>query len=575
MKTFLRSFLASLLAYSLMLVLVLIVLALISPSKSSIKDNSYLIVDIYGGIPEYNPPSSTLESLFGGEYETLNRMLENLEKARVDDRIKGVIFKISASSQMGYAKLQELRNSVKAVRAAGKKVYAYSDYLDRKTYYLASACDSIFMPETSSLLFTGFAATSQHIRGTLDKLGIRPNIHRIKEYKGAAEMITRKNMSEPVRTNRQWMLEEYWDQFAEALKAERDLNETAITRLMSRGIFTAPEAVAAKLIDNTLYWDELKDRLKDEKDENLATVSESRYAEESPKKFGFKGKKKIAVIHAQGTIGGRQNRIDPLFGIMMGHESVGAQLKKARENKNVAAVVLRIDSPGGESLTSHLIAHDVELTAKSKPVVVSMVDVAASGGYTIAYKANKLVADPLTVTGSIGSIAGKFNMKGFYDKIGLTHDHVTRGPMSLIFSDDRDFTTAERERFEQNHWTQYNQWLKDVADHRGLSFAEAEKLALGRVWSGRQAAANSLVDTLGGLNTAIEQAKQLAGIPGDEKVTVIHLPKKKGLLSTLFGHDGVQTVVSGLIYRWVQSDLAETQHLMDQSWEIMAPVEIE
>jgi len=575
MKTFLRSFLASMLAYFLMLILFLLVLTLVSPSKTSIKNNAYLIVDIYGSIPEYNPPSGAIESLFGGDYETLQRILDNLKKAAVDDRIKGVVFKISASSHLGYAKMQELREAIHTVQDSGKHVYAFSDYLDRKTYYLASACDSIYMPETSTLLFTGFAATSQHIRGTLDKLGIKPNIHRIKEYKGAAEMITRKNMSETVRANRLWMLEEYWDHFADALETERGLNEDAITRLMHQGIFTASKAVTAKLIDNTLYWDELQDQLKEKEDDALRMVCQSRYADENPKKFGFKGKKKIAVIHAQGTIGGRRNRVDPLFGIMMGHESVCAQLKKARENKKVAAVVFRIDSPGGESMTSHLIAHEVEKTASAKPVVVSMVDVAASGGYTIAYKANKLVADPLTITGSIGSISGKFNMKGLYDKIGLSYDHVTKGPMALIFSDDRDFTAAERERFVQNHWTHFNEWLKDVAEHRGLSFAEAEKLAHGRVWSGRQAVANCLVDTLGGLNMAIEQAKKLAGIPDEESVTITHLPKKRGLLSALFSNEGAQSVLQDLVYRWIQTDLAETRHMMNRSWEIMTPVEIE
>jgi protease-4 len=208
----------------------------------------------------------------------------------------------------------------------------------------------------------------------------------------------------------------------------------------------------------------------------------------------------------------------------------------------------------------------VERTAKVKPVVVSMVDVAASGGYHIAYRASKIVADPLTLTGSIGSITMKPNLKGLYDKLGISYDFVTKGPMALMYSDYRNFSPEEKERFEKNHWDGFNDWLRDIAEHRGMTFEEAEELAHGRVWTGRQAKANGLVDELGGLDTAVAIAKNLADIPEEEQVTLLHYPKKKGLLSLFIGRNqDSHSIVSWALYRFVQDDLVATLRMLEES----------
>ncbi|MCP3860914.1 MAG: signal peptide peptidase SppA, partial [Phycisphaeraceae bacterium] len=238
-----------------------------------------------------------------------------------------------------------------------------------------------------------------------------------------------------------------------------------------------------------------------------------RYASVEPKKVGLKGKKKIAVIHAQGSIGGRESSVNPILGVMMGSDTVVRDLKAAREDDEIEAIIFRVDSGGGDALTSDLIGHEIANCAAAKPTIVSMVNVAASGGYHIAYEATKIVADNATVVGSIGSISGKFNNKELYDKLGLTRDHVAKGPNALMWSADRDFTDAERERFETDHWRGFNEWLQDVADHRGMTFEEAEKLAHGRVFTGRQSLANGLIDELGGYDRAVELAKELAEIP--------------------------------------------------------------
>jgi len=530
--------------------------------QPGIDDHSYLLVDLYGPMLEYPPAGGLMAELTGGEPETLHRVLSNLEKAAVDDRIEGVILKVSSSSGMGGGMAWEIRGAVHRVRDAGKKVYAFSDSFDRSSYLVMAACDSIFAPPSANITIVGYAAVSQHLRGALDKLGIKPNLHKIKDYKSAAEMVLRKDMSPEAREMYEWLLDEAWDLTMEAMEKERGLTEDDVVALMQHAAFTGEEAKEAGLLDELLYWDQLEARLRREKDDELRTVSQCRYADVERAEVGLKGKKTVAVVHAQGMIGGRATRVDPLLGVMMGHESVIEDLRRAREDEDVAAVVFRVDSGGGEGLASDLISREVGITAAEKPVVVSMVDVAASGGYYIAYQATKMVANPVTMTGSIGSISGKFNSAGFWSKLGITHDHVERGPMALLWWSGRDFTNEERTRFEQNHWDGFNDWLEDVAEHRGMTFEEAEALAHGRVWSGRQAKANGLIDDLGGLHRAVELAKELAEIPAGETVKLVHYPEPQGLVDVLLGGGDVTAAVRYAVYHTVRTELAETWRLL-------------
>ncbi|MBN2170909.1 MAG: S49 family peptidase, partial [Candidatus Krumholzibacteriota bacterium] len=363
--------------------------------------------------------------------------------------------------------------------------------------------------------------------------------------------------------NEEWILADVWSELVDALREDRGLTETQVTALMEEAEFGAARAREAGLIDGILYWDELAARLKGEDDDELRTVSMGRYADVDFDDLDMTGKKKIAVVHAQGTIGGRQSGVNPLLGIMMGHESVCADLRRAREDEDVAAIVFRVNSGGGDALTSDLIGHEVEITAAEKPVVVSMVDVAASGGYHVAYRATRMLADGNTITGSIGSISGKFVMKGLYDKLGLTHSFVTRGPNALMWSSVLDFTDEQWEIHAERHWADFNDWLRDVAERRGMSFAEAEKLAHGRVWTGRQAAGNGLVDEVGGLDRAVALARELAEVPEKDKVTVVHYPVQKGLLESILSGEGDLTLAArALVYRMIREDVVETWNLV-------------
>jgi protease-4 len=539
--------------------------ACVSGKKPKIKDGSWLVLELHGDLLEYDPPGGVMSKIAGGDAETLQRILDNLMKARVDDRIEGVVLRTSSGASLGFAAMQEIRGSIKKLREAGKKAYAYAESFDQRDYFLLAACDEIYLPPTGYVSFTGFASNRAYVKNALEKLKIKPDIHKIKDYKAAAELVTREDMSEPARENAEWMLDEGWDFYTEALAEDRGLGEDKVIELMEHAAFSPDDALEGGLVDALKYWDELEDQLKAEDDDEWLTVSHSTYAQIPPAKVGLKGKKKIAVIHAQGTIAGRKNGVNPLLGLMMGHETIVAELRKAREDEEIAAIVFRVDSGGGDALGSDLMGHAVEITTAVKPVVVSMVNVAASGGYHIAYRGTKIVADPMTVTGSIGSISGKFNTSGFWESLGVTYDGVSRGPMALMYSSNRDFTPEERERFEAEHWRGFNHWLQDVADHRGMSFEDAEKLAHGRVWSGRQAKANGLIDEVGGLERAVEIAKELAEIPADEQVTLLHFPEKESLVASLLGGDDKAAAAARwAVYRAVREDVVQTWELINR-----------
>jgi len=522
--------------------------------KPKVPESGWLVLDIYGDIPSYNPPETISLKMFESP-ETLRRILQNLQKAAVDDRIKGVIVKVSSSNSLGGAKMQEIRGAIGKVRDAGKPVYAWSDALNRASLFLASACDSVYMAPAADLTLLGMGVVREYYKGTLDKLGVHADIHRIREYKSAAEPFMRKNMSPEAREMATWLLGDIWDQQINAIATARKITKEALEKNMERALFTAREARNAGLVDGVLYYDQLKDRLKGDSDQ-LTVISSSKYDKVTPASVGLAGRHRIAVIHAWGMIGGRKSRVNPMMGAMIGHDTVVRELRRAADDDHVDAVVFRVDSPGGESLASEIIANEVARVREKKPIIVSMEDVAASGGYSISYKATRIVADPMTITGSIGSISGKFNTKGMYEKLGFSFDWVTKGPNALMYSPVTDFTPAQRKLFEANHWAGFNRWLNDIAHVRHIKIDKLKKLAYGRVWTGRQARKNGLIDELGGLDRAVEIAREEAGIDSSATVSIVHYPRKKGILSLLTGSRA--STLSWMVYHTSRAELAET-----------------
>ncbi len=572
MNEFVRSFAASLLALIVLIGAIVGVVNMKMNEKSKIEKHSYLIIDIYGPIAEYDDPGGVMGELMGEDGETLQRILSNLEKVEVDDRIDGVVFKLSSTNSLGMASSEEIRGAIRRVQAVGKPVIGFADTMDRSTYYLASACDEIYAVPTAYISYHGVAGVRRYLAGTLEKLGIEADLHKIKDYKAAAEMMQRTDMSEFARENAQWILDDLWEQGMLAITEDRGLSEAEVLAIMEYAVLTASEALERGLFDGLLYWDELANRLRGEDEDELRMVSQARYAQEKASDLGLKGKETIAVIHAHGLIGGRHSSVHPLLGTMIGHETVVAELERARKDEDVAAIVFRVDSGGGDALTSDIIGHAVERAAQDKPVIVSMVNVAASGGYHISYRGTKILADATTITGSIGSISGKFNMSGLYEKLGFDHDYITKGPMALYDVDFRAYTPEEKARHEADHWLGFNHWLRDVSEHRGMSFEEVESLAHGRVWTGTQGAANGLVDEVGGYHRAIEVAKELAEIKADDSVTVMHYPEKGDLLEMVMSGVGEASLaVRYALYKQLRSEWSTTTSLLQSGHFDLAP----
>jgi protease-4 len=533
MKEFFRTFFAVLLAQVVLgiwLVVVVMVFAVAATSKGvDVPKGAFLVQRISGEIPEYVPPSP-FPSL-KEQTKHLTQILENLDKARVDDRIRGVVLELG-SSDMGLAKRQEIRKRIQALREAGKPVYAFVRYLGTSDYYLATACDSIFMPPEGLLDLHGLAAEVAYLKGTLEALGIKPNLHRIAEYKSAAEPLLRENMSKETRENLRWILEDIFDTLVGTIATDRGMEADELLALMEETRFTAQRAKEKGLVDEVLFWEDLEDRLKGDQEE-WKTIRGGEYAKVSRKKVGLSGDKKVAIVHAQGVIAGGQNGYVFPFGAKMGSATMTRILDEIREDDDIDGVIFRIDSPGGESLASDEISYAVHLLSREKPTVVSMVDVAGSGGYMIAYRCSTLVALPATITGSIGSITAKFNMRGFYKHLGITKDFEEIGPNARINSDYRDYTEREWEIVRSTHWESYDMWVRQVAEMRGLSLAAMDTLARGRVWTGRQAKERRLVDEVGGLDEALALLKAKMGIPEEEGVEFVHYPKPKSFLDRI------------------------------------------
>ncbi len=522
----------------------------------SVEGGSVLVQPVGGCYPEY-PPGGITSGIFASAEPTLHGILENLSKAAADDRIDGVIVTVE-SPCAGYAMLEEIRAGIGKVRAAGKPVWAWSDMLNVKSLYVASACDSLFLLPTAYIELSGPYLERLYVTEALDKLGVRPQITRIEGYKSAAEMVTRTDMSPQAREESLNILGDIYPRVMGETAEGLGLSEAELTALLERTLLTADEAVEARLVRGLRYWDEMTGSLPGDGEPRLVQAAD--YARVEPAKVGLKGKKKIAVVHAQGLIGGSRSGVNPLLGNLMGYESVREDIEKAVQDDDVAAIVFRVDSGGGESIASDRISRAVQQADAEKPVIVSMVDMAASGGYSISYRARTLLADRNTITGSIGSITGKFVLKDFYNHIGITKDGVGMGPAQGFNSDYRAWTPEEMARVETDHWAGYNAWIADIARHRDMTPAEVDSLGRGRVWTGEQAVENGLVDRIGGLDEAVAQAKEAAGLALDEKVTLVHYPRPEGFLAELIGMP-LATAVEHAATGWVQGRLEEADRL--------------
>jgi protease-4 len=517
-----------------------IIVTMVRGERPSIKDNSVLALRVSGPLPDY-VPDNALNRIFGNPPQSLSSLLAQFRKAKADKRISAIILDVDASDA-GWAKAEEIRDAIKDFRASGKPVYAYMETGFNKDYYVAAACDKIYLPPSGELFVTGLAADVMFFRGSLDKLGIYPDVYQIGKYKTAGDMFTQKEMTKEHRDFINSLLDDLYGRYMDGIAQGRSKSADDVKKLIDNAPYTAAQAKDAGLVDGALYREdvekELKKRLGYKESDELRITKAADYRRVSQESLGLNRGEKIAVVYAAGDIVSGTSQFGSSGEETIGSDSLARVLKEVRDDNTIKAVVLRVDSPGGSGLASDIIWKGVESLKEKKPVVVSMSDVAASGGYYIACSANKIVAQPSTITGSIGVVGGKPVVKGFYDWIGITNEYVLRGTNAGMFRESEKFSDSERKKFEEFLHSTYEDFTSKVAKGRSKDKNYIDSIGQGRVWTGHQGKENGLVDEYGGLDKAIEIAKQLAKIPAEKGVQRIIRPQLPSFWDQLFSDSG-------------------------------------
>jgi protease IV len=495
-----------------------------------IPESSYLALSISGAIPEYQVPDYLQEQLSGSQMD-MKKIRQTLRMAAVDDRIKGVILK-TGYIQAGYAKIQEIHQIISEYRDSGKKIFAILDVGLTRDYYLASACDSVFIQPEGILLLTGIAAEVTNYKDLLKKIGVEADFEHIGKYKSYPEMYTRNSMSDNRREVINNILDNRYDELLSQISEQRGIDQKKLQRLIDNiSGFTPKEAIEFNLIDGVKHYDDLKMSLTD--DENISKVSALEYSRISPSTIGLMGGSTIAVIYCTGSIMGGEGGSDPIFGETMGANRVIRDIKQATRNSYISAIILRINSPGGSAIASEKIWNAVIEAKKEKPVIASISDLGASGGYYIAMAADTILAQRSSLVGSIGVFIGKFSLKELYKKIGINTESVKRGKNSQLFSFTSKFSDSERQVVRKLISDNYNNFVSKVADLRNKNVEQIHKVAQGRVWTGKDGYKFDLIDEIGGLDRAIEIAKEKSDIDASEIVRIVYYPKSKSFLKSL------------------------------------------
>jgi len=495
-----------------------IVGALISTAGSEknieISDNSILRINLDYAIKErteknpfnnVNIPSFSSEKTIG-----LDEILRRIEAAKKDDRIKGIILDINGAGA-SFATLQEIRNALLNFKQSKKFIVAYSEGYSQKGYYLASTADKVYLNPEGSVDFRGLATQLSFFKGTLEKLGIEAQVIKVGTYKSAVEPFILDKMSPANEEQVNSYLNSVYDYYLSNVSKSRNLPIDTL-----RGIANSYEgrdanlALQSKLVDGLKYKDELidelKSRLKIDKKKKIKAINLEDYS--IPTGETNAAQERIAIVYAVGDIVSGEGSDEQI-----GSDRIARAIRTVREDDKIKAVVFRVNSPGGSALASDVIWREVELTKKVKPIIVSMGDVAASGGYYIACAADSIFAQPNTITGSIGVFGIIPNLQNFFNnKLGITFDEVKTGKYADLMSVNRPLTVDERDLIQQGVNKTYNTFTKKVADGRKISQAKVDSIGQGRVWTGAQALQIGLVDRLGGLEDAIKSAAKKAKI---------------------------------------------------------------
>ncbi len=525
-----------------LLVVAIIGIALLAESmgKPTVADNSVLVLNVSGSLPDYSPDDATAQVFGFGQAPSFSSMLAQLRKAKVDARIGAILLDINFPG-IGWGKADELREAIADFKASGKPVFAYMEMGSNKEYYIATAADKIYLPPTGDIYINGFAAQAQFYKGSLDKLGVKWEDVHVGKYKSYNEQFTRTNHSDEAKEVVNAILDDYFLRVSNAIAQSRQKSPEDVKAIIDNAPYNAIEAQKQNLIDGAKYRDEvyaeLKNRLGYKDTDDLRVTTTNAYKEVTPESLGLNNGERIAVIFASGIITPGKSA-DGTFGgsQTIGSDTIVKAVKDAADDKSIKAIVLRVDSGGGSALASDLMWHTIEYAKTKKPFVTSMGDVAASGGYYIACNSNKIVAEPSTITGSIGVVLGRPVLGGLYKWLGVDNDYVTKGKNAGIFREDKEWTEDEKAVFQKSaNFFYWDNFVPKVAQGRGRSVEQIHEVAQGRVWTAFQAKDKGLVDEFGGLNRAIEIAKELAKLPADKDVKRVVFPTPKPFFESVFG----------------------------------------
>lgn len=524
------------------LVSAFIVLIVIAGRKGTVPSKTILEANFETEMVEDVPDDSIAKALLNDRV-VVRDVVDALDKGANDRRVVGLVARIGAV-RMGLAQVQELREAVHRFRSHQKFAVAYAETFGEfgpgnAAYYLATAFEEIYLQPSGDVGLTGIMMEGPFIKNTLSKLGMSFHGDHRYEYKNALNLFTETKFTPAHKEAVDALMKSWFGQIKEGITEARHLPPDQFLSVVDKGPYLGKEAVDAQLVDGLAYRDELYDKVKKRAD-GAELLYLGKYLDRAGRPHD-KGKT-IALVYGYGGVQRGKSSYSPLNSeATMGSETVAGAIRAAIEDKDVKAVLFRVDSPGGSYVASDTIWREVVRARKAgKPVVVSMGDVAGSGGYFVAMAADKIVAQPATITGSIGVLGGKVLTRGFFDKIGITWDEVHTGANATMFTGVQDYTPAEWKRFEDWLDRVYVDFTSKVADGRKLPKEKVLQIAKGRIWSGQDAKNLGLVDELGGFDTALKLAKQAAGIAEKDEVKLQVFPRKKTLLQTLLRRDDAE-----------------------------------